>query len=162
MKTTSIISAVLLFCGTVLTQQTEQKPYDITLRDDQEPVTVSFQTKNRDFAVMSCGEYGFGATAGAKIETVGCTTQITFDFLWRGRKEFSFHPRKKSHVTITIKVGDNLHGEFIVDNCAKTASGFIRDDNQNLALMNLSDTDVTDSKGYCGGPPDYNKILVPQ
>jgi hypothetical protein len=104
---------------------------------------------------MSCDEYGFGAAGKAEIETSGCTTQIRFDFTWRS-KDFSYHPRKKPDVTITIKAGDNLHGEFTVDTCGKTATGLIRNDGQNIILSNLSDTDITDSKGYCGGPTQPN------
>ncbi|HKR59367.1 MAG TPA: hypothetical protein VJS64_06500 [Pyrinomonadaceae bacterium] len=155
MKTGWIIHVVLLLLVSTGANPSQERPYDIIVRDDKEPFMASFQSKNGAYGVMSCGEYGFGAAANAKIETVGCITQITFDFEWRGKEDFSFHPRKKSDDTVTIKAGDNLHGEFVVDSCAKTAKGTIRDDDQNLVLMTLIDTDITDSKDYCGGPPDY-------
>ncbi|MDQ3819919.1 MAG: hypothetical protein M3362_19900, partial [Acidobacteriota bacterium] len=131
MKTLSLAIISLLLFVLSLAEQKEQKPYDIILRDDQEPFMVSVQSENKTFGVMSCDEYGFGGP-GVKIEKSGCTTQITFDFGWHN--DFSYHPRKKPDVIVAIKSGDNLHGEFIVDTCGKTAAGFIRDDNQNLTL----------------------------
>ncbi len=152
MKIFSIILLLLLSFVTLWAEQKERKPYDIVLRDDQEPFLAAFNSENKTFSIMSCDEYGFGGPK-VKIEANGCITQITFDFQWRD--DFSYHPRKKSDVTVSIKSGDNLHGEFTVDKCAKTATGIIRDDNQNIVLMNLNDTDITDNKEYCSGPPDY-------
>ena len=135
--------------------KTIQRPppgHDLKLRDDREAFVVAFQFENKSFSIMSCDEYGFGGP-GLKIETNGCTKQFTFDFRWR--VDFSYHPRKKPDVTITIRAGDNLHGEFIFDSCAKAAKGFIRNDDQNLILMSLSDTDTSGKRAYCSGPPDY-------
>jgi hypothetical protein len=137
------------------TPKTIQKPppgHDIKLRDDHEAFVVAFQYENKTFSIMSCGEYGFGGP-GLRIETNGCIKQLTFDFRWRN--DFSYHPRKKPDVTITIKAGDNLHGEFIFDTCAKAARGFIRNEDQSLILMDLSDTDTSGKRAYCSGPPDY-------
>src|SRR6266705_6971457 len=137
------------------TPKTIQEPppdHDLKLRDDQEAFVVAFQYENKTFSIMSCGEYGFGGP-GLKIETKGCIKQFTFDFRWRN--DFSYHPRKQPEVTITIKAGDNLHGEFMFDTCAKAARGLIRNDDQNLILMNLSDTDTSGKRAYCSGPPDY-------
>ena len=125
---------------------------DLSLRDDREPFIVAFQYKDKTISVMSCDEYAFGGP-GLAVEAHGCITRLSFDFPFR--REFSYHPRKQPDVTMTIKAGDNLHGEFTYDRCAKTAQGFIRDDNQNLMLMNLSDTDTSGKWGYCTGPPDY-------
>lgn len=132
--------------------QKEPPGHDLKLRDDHAPFVVAFQYEIKSFSIMSCDEYGFGGP-GLKIETNGCTMQFTFDFRWH--RDFSYHPRKKPDVTVTIKQGDNLHGEFSFDTCAKTAQGFIRDDDQNLILMNLSDTDTSGKRAYCSGPPDY-------
>lgn len=134
------------------TIQKESPGHDLKLRDDNEPFVVAFQYENKSFSIMSCDEYGFGGP-GLRIETNGCAIQFTFDFRWR--RDFSYHPRKKPDVTVTIKEGDNLHGEFTFDTCAKTARGFIRDDDQNLILMNLSDKDTSGKRAYCSGPPDY-------
>jgi hypothetical protein len=79
--------------------------------------------------------------------------QLEFKFRWR--RDFSFHPRKNPNVIITIKEGDILRGEFTYDGCAKTAKGIIRNENQNLVIMDLSDTDTSGKRGYCSGPPDY-------
>jgi hypothetical protein len=125
---------------------------DLKLRDDQDAFVAAFQYQYKSFSIMSCDEYGFGGP-GLKIETDGCIVQLTFDFKWR--QDFSYHPRKKPDVTITIKADDNLHGEFIYDSCAKVAKGFIRNDNQNIILMKLSDTDTSGKRAYCSGPPDY-------
>ena len=132
----------------------QEKPtgHDLTLRDDKEPFIAAFQFKDKALSIMSCGEYGFGGP-GLKLETNGCTMRLTFDFLWR--QDFSYHPRKKPDEIITIKAGDHLHGEFTFDSCTKTAKGVIRNDNQNLTLMVLSDTDTSGKRGYCSGPPDY-------
>jgi hypothetical protein len=135
--------------------KTIQEPppeHDLKLRDDREAFVVAFQYENKSFSIMSCDEYGFGGP-GLKIETNGCMKQFTFDFRWQ--RDFSYHPRKKTDETITIKAGDNLHGEFILDSCAKVAKGFIRNDTQNFILMNLSDTDTSGKRAYCSGPPDY-------
>ena len=134
------------------TIQDPPRGHDLKLRDDHEAFVVAFQYADKSLSVMSCDEYGFGGP-GLKIETNGCNKQFTFDFRWRN--DFSYHPRKKPDVTITIKAGDNLHGEFIFDSCAHTASGFIRNEDQNLILMNLSDTDTSGKRAYCSGPPDY-------
>jgi hypothetical protein len=137
----------------VLAAQTPERPYDITVRDDKDPWMASFQSKTGAYAVDACDEYGFGSGRGAKIETLGCTTIITFDFKWRGDKDFSFHPRHHCDDTIRIKTGDVLHGVFTVDTCAKTATGTIRDETQTFDLMNVVDTNIADSEGYCAGPP---------
>ena len=137
----------------VLFGQTPEKPYDITVRDDNDPWMASFQTKTGAYAVDACDEYGFGSGHSAKIETVGCTTLITFDFKWRGDEDFSFHPRHKCDETVTIKVSDVLHGVFTIDTCAKTATGKIRDETQNFDLMSVVDTNIADSQGMCSGPP---------
>ena len=152
MKLIGILVPALVIAGGLVAQKSE-KPYDITARDDKDPWMASFQTKTGAYAVAACDEYGFGAAHGAKIETLGCTTLITFDFKWRGDKDFSFHPRHKCDETVTIKVGDILHGVFTVDSCAKTATGTIRDETQNFQLMNVVDTNISDSEGVCGGPP---------
>lgn len=152
MKLIGVFLPALVVAGALVVQPPE-KPYDITVRDDNEPWMASFQTKNGAYVVGACDEYGFGAADGAKIETVGCTTRITFDFKWRGDKNFSFHPRHKCEETVTIKIGDVLHGVFIIDTCAKTATGTIRDETQDFELMNVVDTNIADSKGYCQGPP---------
>jgi hypothetical protein len=132
--------------------QNPPRGHDLKLRDDHEPFVVAFQYENKSYSIMSCDEYGFGGP-GLKIETNGCTMQFTFDFRWR--KDFSYHPRKKPDETRTIKAGDKVRGEFTFDTCAKTAKGFIRDEDQNLMLMNLSDTDTSGKRAYCSGPPDY-------
>jgi len=153
---------IWIFCGllaalvSILATQTQEKPYDIIVRDDKEPFLASIQSKTGAYAVQSCDEYGFGSAPSAKIETVGCITKITFDFKWRAEHDFSYHPRRKCDETVTIKVGDNLHGTFTVDACAKTATGIVRDETQNIDLMNLIDSDITDSKDYCSGPPPCN------
>jgi hypothetical protein len=151
MKPLSLIGTLLLCFGPFWAAQKGRAPYDIVLRDNGEPFAAAFQSASKDFSIMSCDEYGFGAAGAAKIETTDYATQITFDFKWRGDKDFSFHPRRQPGVTITIKAGDNLHGEFTVNTCGKTATGIIRDDNQNIILMSLSDTNITDSEGSCGG-----------
>ena len=135
-------------------QAVQDRPpgHDLQLRDDHEAFVAAFQYENKSFSIMSCGEYGFGGP-GLKIETDGCTRRFAFDFQWR--RDFSYHPRKNPDVTITIKEGDNLHGEFMFDSCAKAAKGFIRNENQNLILMDLSDTDTSGKRAYCSGPPDY-------
>jgi len=139
--------------GQVPTTVQEEPPgHDLKLRDDNEPFLAAFQYEIKSFSIMSCDEYGFGGP-GLKIDTKGCNMQFTFDFKWR--RDFAYHPRKKPDVTVTIKEGDNLHGEFTFDTCAKTARGFIRDDDQNVILMNLSDTDTSGKRAYCSGPPDY-------
>jgi len=153
-KTLTLIVTLLLCFGASWTPQKDHKPYDITLRDDREPINASFQSASNDFSVTSCDEYGFGAAGKAKIEMTGCVTQISFDFTWRGG-DFSYRPRKRPDVTVTIKAGDQLHGEFTVDTCGKHATGLIRNDSQNIILSELSDTDTTDSEGYCGGPPHH-------
>ena len=130
----------------------EQRGHDLVLRDDKEPFVAAFKYENNTLSIMSCDEYGFGGP-GLKIETNGCIIRLTFDFLWR--RDFSYHPRKRPDITITIKEGDILHGEFTFDSCAKAAKGIIRDENQNLVLMELSDTDTSGKRGYCSGPPDY-------
>ena len=152
MKLISILLPALALVG-MLGGQTPERPYDIIVRDDKEPLMASVQTKTGAYGVQACGEYGFGSAHSAKIETLGCITQITFDFKWRGDQNFSFHPRNNCTETVTIKVGDVLHGVFTVDTCAKTATGTIRDETQNFDLMNLVDTNITDSKDYCDGPP---------
>lgn len=153
MKMLGIICSALTLVVGVLAMQKQERPYDVIVRDDKEPFMASFQSKTGAYGVQSCSEYGFGAGAAAKIETLGCVIQITFDFKWRGDHDFSFHPRKLCNETVTIKVGDILHGAFTIDTCAKTATGTIRDETQNIDLMNLVDTNITDSQDYCGGPP---------
>lgn len=118
----------------------ESKGYDLTLRDDEEAFTASFEFENNTFAIGSDMEYGFGGH-GLKMETKGCKQHITFDFRWRD-DDYSYRPRKKPNETITIKAGDNLHGEFTYDSCTKTAAGTIRNENQNLSLMNLNGTNT--------------------
>ena len=152
MKLLGILLPALVVAGALVTQ-TPEHPYDITARDDKDPWMASFQTKTGAYAVDACDEYGFGSARGAKIETLGCTTLVTFDFKWRGDKDFSFHPRHKCDETVTIKVGDVLHGIFTIDTGAKTATGTIRDETQNFQLMNVVDTNIADSEGVCGGPP---------
>jgi hypothetical protein len=119
----------------------EPRGYDLTLRDDKEPFTASFEFENNTFAIGSDREYGFGGP-GLKVETNGCKKHITFDFRWRDYN-YSYRLRKKSDETITIKAGDNLRGEFTYDSCTKTATGTIRNENQNLTLMNLNGTNIT-------------------
>ena len=126
--------------------------HDLVLRDDKEPFIAAFQFTEKTLSVMSCDEYSFGGP-GLTIEKNGCLTHLTFDFRWH--KDFSYHLRRKPDETITIKAGDNLHGDFTFDSCTKTADGTIRDDNQNLILMVLHDTDTSGKRGYCSGPPDY-------
>jgi hypothetical protein len=152
MKKVWSVFSLLTFVVSIFATQNSEKPYDIIVRDDKAPFMASFQTKTGAYGLQSCSEYGFGSAANAKIGTLGCITQITFDFKWRG-DDFSFHPRKQCDATVTIKVGDNLHGAFTIDTCARTATGTIRDKTQNIDLMNLVDTDMTDSEGYCGDPP---------
>jgi hypothetical protein len=151
MKLVILFLALVIVGG--LVAQTPEKPYDITARDDNDPWMTSFQTKTGAYAVDACDEFGFGSGRGAKIEAIGCTTLITFDFRWRGDQDFSFHPRHKCDETVTIKAGDVLHGAFTIDTCAKTATGTIRDVTQNFELMNVVDTNIADSEGVCGGPP---------
>jgi hypothetical protein len=153
MKTIWVVCGLLTLFVSIFAKQNPDRPYDIIVRDDKEPFMASFQSRTGAYGVQSCSEYGFGSGANARIETLGCITQITFDFKWRGDHDFNFHPRKECDATLTIKVGDNLHGTFTVDTCAKTATGAIRNETQNIDLMNLADTDITDSKDYCGGPP---------
>ncbi len=123
-------------------RQIEPPKWDLKLRDDKEPFTAFFRFDRNELSIGSDNEYAFGGH-GLKIETTGCNKQLTFDFRWRGN-DFSFHPRKKPNETMTIKTGDNLHGEFIYDSCTKIAKGTIRNDNQNLTLMVLSDTNTSD------------------
>lgn len=125
---------------------------DLVLRDDKEPFIAAFSYGNKTLSVMSCDEYGFGGP-GLTVQRTGCNVRLVFDFQWR--HDFSYHPRRSRDATITIKQGDNLHGEFNFDSCAKTAKGTIRDDNQDLTIMVLSDTDTSGKRGYCSGPPDY-------
>ena len=152
MKLISILLPLFVVAGAFAAQSLE-RPYDITARDDKDPWMASFQTKTGAYAVDACDEYGFGSGRGAKVETLGCTTIITFDFKWRDDKDFSFHPRHKCDETVTIKAGAVLHGVFTIDTCAKTATGTIRDETQNLQLMNVVDTNIADSEGVCSGPP---------
>ena len=55
------------FCGllaafvSILATQTQEKPYDIIVRDDKEPFLASIQSKIGAYAVQSCDEYGFGS-----------------------------------------------------------------------------------------------------
>lgn len=116
------------------------KGYDLVLRDDKEPFSASFEFENNTFAITSETEYGFGGSK-FNLETIGCKKHLTFDFEWKDY-DFSYHPRNKPEKTIIIKAGDNLHGDFIYDSCTKTAAGTIRDENQNLTLMNLNGTNI--------------------
>ena len=126
--------------------------HDLVLRDDKEPFIAAFNYEDKTLSVMSCDEYGFGGP-GLAVQRTGCNVRLMFDFQWR--HDFSYHPRRSRDATITIKQGDNLHGEFTFDSCAKTAKGTIRDENQDLTIMALSDTDTSGKRGYCSGPPDY-------
>jgi hypothetical protein len=144
--------SLLFLCGAVLASQEKPTGHDLILRDDKEPFIAAFGYENNSFSIMSCDEYGFGGP-GLSIEKEVCKMQLAFEFRWR--RDFSFHPRKKPGVTITIKEGDILRGQFIYDSCAKTAKGIIRDENQDLVIMDLSDTDTSGKRGYCSGPPDY-------
>jgi hypothetical protein len=150
----SLTCVALLFCAAVLAQQEKPTGHDLVLRDDKEPFIAAFGFENKTLSIMSCDEYGFRGS-GLRIETTGCKMQFTFDFRWMRDRDFSYHPRKNPGVTITINAGDNLHGEFTFDSCSKVAKGIIRDDNQGLILMELSDTDTSGKRGYCSGPPDY-------
>ena len=88
MKPLDILLSALVIGGGLFSQ-TREKPYDITARDDKDPWMASFQTKTGTYAVSACDEFGFVAP-GAKIETQGCTTRITFDFKWPGNEDFFF------------------------------------------------------------------------
>ena len=154
MKVIVLLSFAFIGGGILLAhQRTREGPYDIIVRDDKEPLAASFQTKTGSYSVQSCGEYGFGSGGNARIETLGCTTLITFNFKWQGDKNYSFHPRHKCDDIVTINTGDVIHGSFTVDTCAKTAVGTIRDATQDIELVMLRDSDTTDSKDVCDEPP---------
>jgi hypothetical protein len=117
--------------------------YNLLLRDDDEGFIAGFGRDLASFAILSCSEYGFSAPNGLKINKDGCTTRLSFDFPWQGN--FSYSPRKNTDEKVAIRAGDVLHGEFVFDSCAKTATGTLRNSTQDVVIMELSDTDTLDN-----------------